>query len=724
MSNNNTNNSEEAFGAAAAKSPLAAIKKLWIHAKKDEKKKFFNDGILALKIEAFLNSMLFYRVGCDDVLNPKRGPICHCMNDLSMELSDDESRSCVQWLLDYCTTKSDATLQKERVIVWIQYAQAATQDNVTSKSKVFLLPGTSHLVCRNAIATILGLGKDAWKTLVDHSRNHTAPTHGLIGMGVSNEATAALLKSFFDIIKELGTPRATKVVRDVVVREGKAFVRTEMREVDEDIVELPTNISKRSLYHRLLKEHGYAMKFGAGGSITEKLHPLDGSIDLTTMATKQSDLPSWASFLGFWEKNYPKLVVARAREDICGECYIYANSHKFKTSTTSNEIAGSNEANNNNHDANVNEMLEGERLVLKAAKHVEMARVQRELFIRKKNEALFDTKALVSRKHRRFCFVADYSQNAYIPNFQEEQPGKTYYYSPMNVYIFGIVNAGVQPYKLTAPLYFEGEAKKGGNNVVSMLLKNLYDEGVMETFETRGGGPVKELNFIFDNCSGQNKNRMVLRFMLWLVQMNVCLTARAIFLIRGHTKNDCDRMFNLMKQQYRKSNSYTPDDCITLLNKHDDVNAYHFKTEWFGDWDTYLDKFVRKPTQVKMNHIFTCYHTDKDAIYTQEYDTAPAKRQLLVKEDHRGKDWMNTCCPQRILPTGLSDIKWLELYNNWRPLIPEVKWDEFKYYKEDPGPKRRRTVKDQSKQLKKQRKDRSHTEFESTKSADQNKQTS
>ena len=60
----------------------------------------------------------------------------------------------------------------------------------------------------------------------------------------------------------------------------------------------------------------------------------------------------------------------------------------------------------------------------------------------------------------------------------------------------------------------------------------------------------KEINFVFDNCGGQNKNRMVLRFMIMLAKLKMARVVRAIFLIKGHTKNDCDRMFNLLKYDW------------------------------------------------------------------------------------------------------------------------------------------------------------------------------
>ena len=41
--------------------------------------------------------------------------------------------------------------------------------------------------------------------------------------------------------------------------------------------------------------------------------------------------------------------------------------------------------------------------------------------------------------------------------FAEEQPGATYYFSPMNVYPFGIVDCSTEPSQLTAYCYYEGK---------------------------------------------------------------------------------------------------------------------------------------------------------------------------------------------------------------------------------------------------------------------------
>jgi hypothetical protein len=99
----------------------------------------------------------------------------------------------------------------------------------------------------------------------------------------------------------------------------------------------------------------------------------------------------------------------------------------------------------------------------------------------------------------------------YLPSFAAEQPGETYYYSPMNVYCFGMVEAAKD--ELTAMCYLEEEGKKGSNNVASMLWHYLIQQKQLGL-----EGVVKEINLVFDNCVGQKKNNMVLRMLFLLVK--------------------------------------------------------------------------------------------------------------------------------------------------------------------------------------------------------------
>jgi hypothetical protein len=80
--------------------------------------------------------------------------------------------------------------------------------------------------------------------------------------------------------------------------------------------------------------------------------------------------------------------------------------------------------------------------------------------------------------------------------------------------------------------------------VASLILKMLRLPEINLLDKDEAGG---ELNFILDNCSGQNKNQMVLRLANLLVELGMFKLVNFLFLVRGHTKNPCDRMFNILK---------------------------------------------------------------------------------------------------------------------------------------------------------------------------------
>ena len=91
------------------------------------------------------------------------------------------------------------------------------------------------------------------------------------------------------------------------------------------------------------------------------------------------------------------------------------------------------------------DMRDQEQIITKAAWHVEMARKQREYFNSKKEMARQHRQRKLPQEERSYCFVADFAQNMNMPNFSAEQPGATYYFSPLNVFPFGVVNCSQEP---------------------------------------------------------------------------------------------------------------------------------------------------------------------------------------------------------------------------------------------------------------------------------------
>ena len=80
-------------------------------------------------------------------------------------------------------------------------------------------------------------------------------------------------------------------------------------------------------------------------------------------------------------------------------------------------------------------------IVAKTALHVAQAKDQR---------CLYNVKIAEAEAN---CIVVDYSQNVQIPQVGASQPGKTYYMSPIKVFIFGIVICSVVGGFLDAYIY-------------------------------------------------------------------------------------------------------------------------------------------------------------------------------------------------------------------------------------------------------------------------------
>ena len=75
--------------------------------------------------------------------------------------------------------------------------------------------------------------------------------------------------------------------------------------------------------------------------------------------------------------------------------------------------------------------------------------------------------------------------------------------------------------------YKDGTARREGNEVAFLTMKALYHLNWMD-FQHNGIG--KKLVLYFDNFPGQNKNGMVIRLAMYLVEMNIFESVIIFFL--------------------------------------------------------------------------------------------------------------------------------------------------------------------------------------------------
>ena len=139
-------------------------------------------------------------------------------------------------------------------------------------------------------------------------------------------------------------------------------------------------------------------------------------------------------------------------------------------------------------------------MLICAAKHVSMVQVQRLVYVQLVHKARQHAQLNVPHSIRSYTFVCDYGQNMELPIFNREQPGCSYYFSPLSVYNFGVVDQayidsdGEIRDHMHAHVYHEGVGKKGANNVCSLIVKTLRLIGIL-----RENDMGEELNIVFDN---------------------------------------------------------------------------------------------------------------------------------------------------------------------------------------------------------------------------------
>ena len=239
-----------------------------------------------------------------------------------------------------------------------------------------------------------------------------APVHGLSGKESSKrhaQVYKRILDWFFEGIIKLATPRATRIVKSVVAgavdTSEEPTTIIELRDKDQDLLELPSSMTKRGVYARFLKDQvGIVQVLDAQGRVAG------------VRGDEESDnvpehYPSWRTFCRHWEKYHPNLVVAKPREDICEDCWRYANAFRFKSKQM-----------DENADRNADEMDEeelfnhqteeqenNERVIKEAGAHVEQAEIQR-AFFNEKEEAAKESR-FKQRSEKTVTWVVDFAQN-------------------------------------------------------------------------------------------------------------------------------------------------------------------------------------------------------------------------------------------------------------------------------------------------------------------------
>ena len=206
------------------------------------------------------------------------------------------------------------------------------------------------------------------------------------------------------------------------------------------------------------------------------------------------------------------------------------------------------------------------------------------------------------------------------------------------------------------------------------------------------------LTIVFDNCPGQNKNNTVLRLVPYLVEMGIFPDVEIVFLVVGHTKNNADRLFNIMKTKYRVSNAFTMDQLCALI-QHRQIVPIQVQEGDIKDYDSFLGDYYRRYPKIEEFHIFKCKSDDigerssENTIIASDVPGAkqirfncfkqgfkgrssfPAGKKGLLSAIRARKDLISNDTINIIPRPGINPYKQVELYNKYRDLLDEASKD-------------------------------------------------
>ena len=212
---------------------------------------------------------------------------------------------------------------------------------------------------------------------------------------------------------------------------------------------------------------------------------------------------------------------------------------------------------------------------------------------------------------------------------------------------------------------------KGANTIVSML---------HHFFATYGLGE-KIVHLHADNCSGQNKNRHMMCYLMWRVLTGLHKDITISFLPVGHTKFFPDAGFGMLKRKFRLTNVGCLADIGSVVNQSATMNHFQLVGDQSGnvivpmyDWITFFEHYVIKSALkgIKSYSHFRFTSSQPGTLYVRKscnIDDSNTERKINLLKD---LSWRppSSDLPNTISPEGLSLTRQWYLYEKIREFCP------------------------------------------------------
>ncbi|CAC5424720.1 unnamed protein product [Mytilus coruscus] len=289
-----------------------------------------------------------------------------------------------------------------------------------------------------------------------------------------------------------------------------------------------------------------------------------------------------------WHDLCPNIVVTKPCTDLCQKCQEYAG-----------KISNS---------GNLSE--EDKQLLLNQYNiHVQLAKEQRDYYreqvkISKQNymdlpDALKQSGNSPQSVQTTLHYSWHYAQQVHFPH-HSQQVGPIYFKTPRQCNVFGVCSegSGKQSFYLIDEAESIGE---GAHSVVSMVHHYFNKFGHGET----------DAKIHFDNCTGQNKNNVVLWYALWRVMTGLHKSIEYSMMIAGHTKFEPDWHFVVWKLHWRNSAAETLSEVAETVTRSS-RNGHNIPQVvgniqdpvMFYEWKPYLQQYFKTLKHITDYHHF------------------------------------------------------------------------------------------------------------------------
>ena len=211
---------------------------------------------------------------------------------------------------------------------------------------------------------------------------------------------------------------------------------------------------------------------------------------------------------------------------------------------------------------------------------------------------------------------------------------------------------------------------KGANAIISMLHHFFSTYGLGET----------EVHLHADNCSGQNKNRYMMHYLMWRILTQQHQEITISFLPVGHTKFFPDAGFGMLKRQFRRTKVGCLHDITEVVRKSATINHCQLVGNQRGDvlvptydWAEFFAEHTIKSALKgikKISH-FRFSSSSPGMVFVRndcEAGTSDEKKIKLLRDMSWQPQPSNL--PSLVPPDGLSLQRQWYLYDKIREFCP------------------------------------------------------